>query len=203
MDSAVLLIGPTGSGKTPLGRTLEARGYHGRPCVHFDFGESLRRAAAEKSDILDEESKALVRDVLHTGALLEDEHFHIAATILRRFLADRNPNEPGERALVVLNGLPRHAGQARDVDSIVKVVCIVHLTCSAETVYERIGSNAGGDRLGRTDDEIGAVRAKLSIFAARTAPLIKHYWRAGAEIRSVSVGPATTAEDAWNTLNSG
>ena len=200
----MLLIGPTGSGKTPLGRTLEARGYRDRRCVHFDFGESLRRAAEEgNSDILDRESKALVRDLLSSGALLEDEHFHIAATILQRFLADHNSDEPGEKALVVLNGLPRHTGQARDVDSIVKVVCIVHLTCSAETVCERILTNAGGDRLGRTDDDIGAVRAKLSIFAARTSPLIEHYRHTGAEIRTVPVGPATTAEDVWNALNSG
>jgi len=197
----MLLIGPTGSGKTPLGRMLEARGYRGRRCVHFDFGESLRRAAEEENtDILDEESGEFVRDLLRTGALLEDEHFHIAATILRRFLADRSGGVAG-KALVVLNGLPRHVGQARDVDWIVKVVRVIDLTCSAGTVRERIRSNAGGDRLGRTDDDIGAVRAKLAIYTARTAALIEHYQRRGAEIRTVPVGPATTAENLWNVLN--
>ena len=213
----MLVIGPTGSGKTPLGRMLENRGYRGKKCVHFDFGERLRQAAAQgNTDGLDEEDRDLVRGLLRAGKLLEEEHFYIAATILRRFLTDHNadeaggpdglvepvePVEPVKTTLVVLNGLPRHVGQARDVDSIVEVVRVVHLTCSVETVCQRIGSNAGGDRLGRTDDDIEAVGAKLAIFAARTAPLIDHYRGIGAEIHTVPVGPATTAEDAWNALH--
>ncbi|MCX7427258.1 MAG: hypothetical protein NTW96_16720 [Planctomycetia bacterium] len=42
-NDAMLLLGPTGSGKTPLGDLLERRGLGGRRCVHFDFGAHLRR----------------------------------------------------------------------------------------------------------------------------------------------------------------
>ena len=42
---AVVLLGPTGSGKTPLGEWLEAKGLGGRRCHHFDFGTRLRRVA--------------------------------------------------------------------------------------------------------------------------------------------------------------
>ena len=43
---ALLLLGPTGSGKTPLGDEIERRGLYGRRCLHFDFGASLRAAAS-------------------------------------------------------------------------------------------------------------------------------------------------------------
>jgi len=35
---AILLIGPTGSGKTPLGDWLQAYGFCGHRCHRFDFG---------------------------------------------------------------------------------------------------------------------------------------------------------------------
>ena len=41
--SAILLLGPTGSGKTPLGELMERRGFGGRRCRHFDLGDRLRR----------------------------------------------------------------------------------------------------------------------------------------------------------------
>ena len=84
--SAVLLIGPTGAGKTPLGQLLEQRGLWGLPCLHFDFGRELRRAAGEDSGLLSEAERELVGRALRTGALLEDEHFPLARKILRQFL---------------------------------------------------------------------------------------------------------------------
>ena len=44
-SDAILLLGPTAAGKTPLGQLFADRGLWGRPCVHFDFGENLRRIA--------------------------------------------------------------------------------------------------------------------------------------------------------------
>lgn len=84
---ALLLLGPTGSGKTPLGRVLEARGLAGRRCLHFDFGENLRQVVAQhKPDSLVSTTDiAFLRRVLETGALLEDDQFPLAARILRSF----------------------------------------------------------------------------------------------------------------------
>jgi len=193
---AILLLGPTGSGKTPLGQVLEDRGLWGRPCRHFDFGRRLREIAACEGPADDE--VALLRAVLDDGALLEDEHFAIAEKILRAFLAD-GPAAPD--AQVVLNGLPRHVGQARDVDAIVAVRAVVELSCTPEAVLERIRTDAGGDRAARDDDDRAAVRRKLAIFAERTAPLVQHYRAGGVRIETVEVGPETTAEQLWKTLN--
>jgi len=190
-SAAILLLGPTGSGKSPLGDTLAERGLHGRRCAHFDFGAQLRAAVSGESPAeLDEAHIAFLHDVLERGALLEDEQFHIAETILRAFL-DAHPGQ-----LVVLNGLPRHIGQARDVDGIVRVEAVVELACSPETVLERIRTNAGGDRSGRTDDTLDAVRRKLALYAERTEPLVEHYRAEGAKAVVIEVGTATSATEA-------
>ena len=41
-NRAALLLGPTGSGKTPLGDIIAQRGLWGANCRHFDFGANLR-----------------------------------------------------------------------------------------------------------------------------------------------------------------
>ena len=199
MTNAILLIGPTGSGKTPLGQMLEARGLGRRRCVHLDFGELLRRAAAgDGPQTLDPDDVAFVRDVLHAGALLENEHFHIARKLVADLL-DRA--EIGDDDLVVLNGLPRHVDQGRCVEGIFHVTVVVDLVCSGQTVLQRIGTNVAGDRTGRNDDDQRAVENRLALFAERTRPLVDHFQRGGARVVTLPVGPETTARDAWQELN--
>jgi adenylate kinase family enzyme len=123
---------------------------------------------------------------------LEDEHFAIAEKILRSFIAECRI---GGDAFIVLNGLPRHVGQADRVDSIVDVRTVVQLSCTPPVVLERIRRNAGGDRTGRTDDDVESVTKKLAIFNERTAPLLRHYRADGVPILTVEVSAATTAED--------
>jgi adenylate kinase family enzyme len=196
---AVLLVGPTGSGKTPLGHEIERRGLWERTCHHFDFGAALRRfvACPEAAPCLGADDIAFLRSVLEDGALLEDEHFHIAEKILRAFVAER---VAGPDDLLVLNGLPRHVGQAEDVDRLVDVEVVVDLSCLAEVVLERIRTNVGGDRAGRVDDSMDAVRRKLAIYTGRTAPLVEHYRARGARIESIAIAADTTAEAMWQAL---
>lgn len=198
MNTAMLLIGPTGAGKTPLGQMLECEGLGGRRCVHVDFGQLLRLAAGQGGQPLSQDERALIRRVLDCGALLEDEHFALARKLVDERLASA---ELDAGDVVVLNGLPRHVGQARDVDAMLDITTVVDLTCDAETVFDRIAANAGGDRTARTDDHAGAIRDKLALYAARTRPLIDHYRRAGARIIALDIGPATTAQQAWQALD--
>jgi len=168
---AILLLGPTGSGKTPLGRVSETAGFDGRRCVHFDFGQELRRAASAEipPPALAAGDIAIIRHVLADGALLEDDTFYIAEAILRQFI---EVHAPSPDVIVVLNGLPRHLGQWHRLDPLLRIIRAVHLHCLPETVFERIRINAGGDRNGRADDTPDAIRRKLAIFEQRTAPIL-------------------------------
>jgi adenylate kinase len=196
---ALLLIGPTGSGKTPLGELLEADGLDGQRCVHFDFGANLRHVvlANRPDEIITRADIDYLRDVLQRGALLEDQDWPLAERILRSFLAHRHVSVDTR---VVLNGLPRHRGQARDLTHLLDVRTVVHLRCSPETVLARIAQDTGGDRQHRTDDDTDAVRRKLRIFAEQTEPLIDHYRRRAARVICIDVTAAMTPRATWSAL---
>lgn len=196
---ALLLLGPTGSGKTPLGRLLESRGLCGTPHVHFDFGESLRRIVADDrpNEAVSRADIEFLHGVLASGSLLEDEQFPLAERILRAFLSGR---QVCGSTRVVLNGLPRHAGQANAIDAMLDVRLVVRLDCDADAVMRRLANNVGGDRDGRSDDDCERVRKKLDIFYERTSPLVEHYRQRGAKILAITIAPTTTAEDAWAAM---
>jgi adenylate kinase family enzyme len=197
---SLLILGPTGSGKTPLGQCLERHGLNGRPCVHFDFGARLRAAArmSPSAGFLSAAELATVRACLRTGALLENETFGIAAKILTACLDESRVDRDG---VLLMNGLPRHRDQARDVDRLVRVRTVVILECTPEVVSERIGSDAGGDRTGRTDDVPELIRTKLATYRQRTLPLIEYYGeRAGVRLVPVEVDAGTSALDVRATL---
>jgi adenylate kinase family enzyme len=200
LPTAMLLLGPTGCGKTPLGQLLQQRGLAKQRCIHFDFGENMRQAvASDRADeILSRDDLNFLRHVLDSGALLEDRDFPIARRLLKSFLARHRPDA---KTLVVLNGLPRHLGQARGIEATVDIRMVVRLDCSPDTVRARIAANAGGDRTTRTDDDTNAIARKLAIFAERTAPLVEHYQRRGARVLAIDVSADASAEDIWQTLD--
>jgi len=197
--AAVLLVGPTGSGKTPLGDALEVRGLWGRACAHFDFGRVLRACVTGDGRWgLSAEQCTLVARMLETGALLEDEHFPIAERLLRSFLMHRHV-DPATR--LVLNGLPRHVGQAAHMAPLVRMEAVVHLVCPQETVLARLRRDTGGDRVVREDDGLPRVRRRLARYRERTEPLVAHYREAGVRVVPLTVGPETTAEEMVEQLD--
>jgi len=200
--SAILLIGPTGSGKTPLGRLIEKARLRARRCVHFDLGENLRKVAAVPDHVsfLAPDDLKIVVECLMSGRLLKDSEFHIARKILLSFA---RANGVGEDDILVLNGLPRHIGQAVDIDEVVKIEAVVYLKCSAEVVAERIRLNTGGDRTLRVDDSPDEVQRKLRIFEEQTIPLLDHYRRKGVRIIEVDVGPDSTPIDMKKAMEDG
>jgi adenylate kinase len=197
---AIVLLGPTGSGKTPLGDRIQQRGLWRATCLHFDFGANLRRLVDQNrpDHFISREDLDFLRRVLDSGTLLEDEHFPLAERILRSFL-DRHGADA--RTVVVLNGLPRHVGQAEAIGRVLDVTAVVHLRCSGETVLARIGTNVGGDRSGRPDDDPESIRNKLRLFNQRTAPLLDHYRGRGTSIETVEVTATMTPDRMWQVLD--
>ena len=197
---AILLLGPTGSGKTPLGDRIASQGFLGRRSLHLDFGSVLRSISTglgAKAYSADEQK--FINDVLERGALLENEHFVLAEKIIGLFL-DRSLFRAGD--VLVLNGMPRHEGQAKAVAKIASVRAVAALVCSVESVVRRIEENTGGDRTGRVDDERALVDRKLRIYAERTAPLIEYYKKSGSSIYHIEVNEETTADSAYHRLTS-
>lgn len=199
LPAAILLLGPTGAGKTPMGMELERRGLWGRRCVHFDFGVNLRRGAAGQlpSGLLTDGEQRVLAGVIESGVLLEDEQFRIAEKIVHAFLQERRVDR---ETFIVMNGLPRHAGQAVALQALMAMHAVINMICNAETVLERIRANAGGDRVDRADDDPGLVRKRLQIYQERTAPLVAFYRNAGVRIIDLPVGMTTTAAELWNRI---
>ena len=194
---AILILGPTGSGKTPLGAICEKKGLWGANCFHFDFGVQLRCIAemGENGNFFTDRETDFIKQTLETGALLENEKFYIAEKILFSFLKNRQVTK---KDLVILNGLPRHIDQAKEIDKTVNIIKVVQLECSPEVVVKRINMNSGGDRTDRTDDSLKKVENKLKIFILRTLPVVEHYKKIGVEKINVSVD--TTAEKIYNLI---
>jgi len=196
---SLLLVGPTGSGKSPLGEEIERRGLDGRRCVHFDFGANLRRLAAapEKANVLTATECESVRTSLVTGALFEDKDLPMIVKIVKRFAEARDLTP---ESLLVLNGLPRHRRQAEGLAGVVAVERVVYLEAGAAVIRKRIRLDPGGDRAPRADDGLEAVERRLADFRERTVPLVSYYRERGALVIEIPVTPSMTAADAYHAL---
>ncbi|MBE3111979.1 MAG: nucleoside monophosphate kinase [Acidobacteria bacterium] len=185
-----LLVGPTGSGKTPLGDELERRGFLGRRCVHFDFGANLRTIAAAPE-------LESVRTSLATGALFEDKDIPMIVKIVERFAEARNLTPD---SLLVLNGLPRHRRQAEGLAGVADVERVIRLEAPAAVIRERIRLDPGGDRAARIDDTLEEVERRLAVFRERTLPLVSYYRELRALIVEIPVTAPMTAAEAYQAL---
>ena len=196
---SLLLVGPTGSGKTPLGDELERRGFLGRRCIHYDFGSNLRAIAAapEKANILTATELESVRTSLATGALFEDKDLPMIVKIVERFAEAWDLTAD---SLLVLNGLPRHRRQAEGLAGVVAVERVVYLEAGAAVIQKRIRLDPGGDRVPRADDGLEAVERRLADFRERTVPLVSYYRERGALVIGIPVTPSMTAAEAYQAL---
>jgi adenylate kinase len=198
--SAILLIGPTGSGKTPLGNQLEEKGMRGRRCHHFDFGHQLRTVGniATRPNFLSNREQDVVQRSLRTGSLLDDSHFPIARKIFLDFIHRKSILNDD---LLILNGLPRHRGQSEKMDELVLIKGVINLSCTPETVLDRIRMNTGGDRSGRIDDAYDNIVKKLQTFNERTEPLLEYYRSNRIAIFSIHVTADLRPETIRTNLN--
>lgn len=180
---SILLLGPTGSGKSPLGAELEKRGIFGKRVVHFDFGENLRKAAQGALHISNED-KLLINNILKEARLLKPEEFYLAQNILNSFLHHRHFNE---QDILILNGLPRNLFQAKELESQIKVILVINLTIDVKSLIIRLVTDPAGDRIHREDDKLEYVRKKLKWFKEETLPLIEFYKEKGSHLVELPV----------------
>lgn len=108
--------------------------------------------------------------------------------------------------MLILNGLPRHLGQAIDSDRLVNICGILSLECTPSIVQARIQQNTGGDRSTRMDDSLAEIQVKLKIYRERTHPLRQYYEKMGIPVHQISVdvnsSPEQMLDEALQELNS-
>ncbi|MGC1455037.1 MAG: nucleoside monophosphate kinase [Nitrospirota bacterium] len=197
--NSILLLGPTGVGKSPLGDVIAQKGLFGRRCHHLDFGSELRGAvSSDRSIAYATEELDFIHGVLKLGLLLENEHFPLAEKIISLYL-DRVGFSQSD--VLVLNGIPRHRGQARDIATIAEIHAIIVLDCSPNDVVRRIQDNVGGDRTARIDDHKELIEKKLSIFRERTTPLVEHYAQRGCALYRIIVRSDMKPLEAYDAVS--
>ncbi len=187
--NAMLLIGATGTGKTPFGSQLETQMIWGKRFHHFDFGEQLRNAVKDRPDILDADEIKRTSDILRSNSLLEEGDFPIAEKILKNFILQRKVSTENE--VIILNGLPRHIGQAEALSAFININLVLFFSASARIIKERIEYNSGGDREGREDDTVEEIERKIEIFRNNTLPLIDYFKNLDKTVLSIDIDTDT------------
>jgi adenylate kinase len=192
----LLLVGPTGAGKTPLGRVLEERGFQGARVHHFDFGEELRKIASNQTKV-NQEVVDLVRIILAEGRLLTPEEYFIFIETLNEFIGRRGYKED---EFIVLNGFPRDLKQAEFIEGHLDIVWVINLSVTFDVLYYRLKYDPAGDRKRRTDDTPQLVAKKLAWFFERNIPLVEYYKQKVAKVLEVVVDKEDTGEILYQKL---
>lgn len=199
-----LLIGPSGSGKSPLGAEIARRGLPGiRQIHHFDFGEHLRRICrGDNLAKLGPVDLAYVRSIMN-GSLLADDHLYIAERIIAGFCKERNV--VAGRDLLLLNGMPRSVSQARFLQKAgIRYVCVVVLECDSDVAAARrvMAERGGGheDRRGRGDAGVEVSRRKQASYQNDTLPLVPFLEYAGVRLVRVAATVTTTPEHMYTLI---
>jgi len=204
---AVLLVGPTGSGKSPVGDSMEEfQTPLAGTFYHFDFGAALRGIASKeagkhlrkigKTYELLEEDVEFIRYLIDNNQLLPEDRFDIAKKILSEFL--NHMEFSPEDDVLVLNGLPRHEHQAHDIREIVDIEGVFLLDASDNVVNALVAQRFKGltsDHSGRDDDTPEAVSRKVATFHQQTLPILKHYEEIGVPVIKIPVGLDTDPGD--------
>lgn len=189
----ILLIGPTGSGKSPLGDYLEK---HCEYC-HFDFGTVLREVVQNNASFFEIETVEFIRDMLKTNQLLPEDKLPIAIDLITHFLKKH------EHKNIVMNGFPRTIYQSKKLREIMQITKVVELICKTDVVIERVKARAcglGEDHSDRDDDKISDVQNKLDIYYSSIKPLVNWFEQEGVPVIKINVEKDDKSEDLLNKI---
>ena len=181
ITKAILLLGPTGSGKSPLGNALEKL----MNWQHLDFGHCLRQIERGSNNFgLLKDEASFVKDLIQKNALFPDDRLNIAQKIIDNFITKSH------NKTVILNGFPRNITQAKLISEHINIIGLISLSCSNNVLKERIQrrkAGIGDDHAARNDDHNEAINKKMAIFSKETKPLIGFFKKKGAKFVSFDI----------------
>lgn len=160
----VLLFGAPGSGKGTQGKVLGAvPGFFHLSCgevfrtlnVHSDLGQLFLKYSSQGLLVPDDVTIRMWRENTQ------------AQTILSLYKPDQD--------LLILDGIPRNANQAKIMDEYIEVLLIVHLTCRDENkMFDRLRKRALKEN--RADDaREDVIRKRWKVYQDETRPVLEHY----------------------------
>lgn len=164
----LILLGPPGAGKGTQAKLLEDK--YG--CTQLSTGDMLRAAVAAGTDVGKQAETVMAR-----GNLVPDE-------VVVGIISDRI-DEPDCVEGFILDGFPRNVAQAEALDVMLAdkglaLDAVVELAVDDAILVSRIEKRAleteGGPR---ADDNVEALRQRLQVYHAQTAPLIDYYGEKG------------------------
>ena len=183
----LLLLGPPGAGKG----TIAAKAVDLLKLPHISTGVIFRSAMSSGSPL-----GLKVKAIVESGKLVDDE-----TTI--ELVKERLAQEDVQKGYI-LDGFPRTIPQAEALAQFSAVEKVVNISISDADVLERLGGrqvcrkcghnfhvvfdkpkqdgvcdHCGGEVYTRDDDKDEAIKKRLEIYRAQTAPLIEFYGERG------------------------
>ena len=168
----LILLGPPGAGKGTQAKRLVDR--HG--IVQLSTGEMLRAAAKAGTPVGRTADAIMAR-----GDLVPDD-------VVIAIVSDRI-DQPDAKPGFVLDGFPRTVPQAEALERLLeekglKLDGVVEIKMDEGTLVKRLETRiaemtARGEPV-RADDNPEALKTRLAVYRAQTAPLIDYYGRKGA-----------------------
>jgi len=167
-STRLVIFGRQGAGKgTQCERLSE---YYGIP--HISTGDMLRRAADAGTPF-----GLKAKEIMDRGELVPDD--------VMIGLVDERLQEPDSSHGFLLDGFPRTLEQVDALDDLLSpdaVQLALNLDVPEDVVMERMLAR------GREDDSPDAIRKRLDLYEAQTAPLIHRYSDRGIALRVDGVG---------------
>ena len=164
----LILLGPPGAGKGTQAEGLVKE--YG--ICQLSTGEMLRAAVAAKTPI-----GVKVEQILERGELVSDD-------IVCAIISDRVDEADCANGFI-LDGFPRTIAQAEALDKLLaeknlSLDAVVEISVDEGILLERIERRAAETEGGpRADDNAEALKKRLDVYKAQTAPLVDYYGKTG------------------------
>ena len=169
----LILLGPPGAGKGTQAERL-VKDYQ---IAQLSTGDMLRAAVAAQTPV-----GIKAKEIMERGELVSDE-------IVCAIISDR-VDEPDCANGFILDGFPRTIAQAEALNGILagkglKLDAVVEIRVDEGILLSRIEKRAAETVGGpRADDNAEALKKRLDVYKAQTAPLIEFYTESG-ELKTV------------------